>query len=84
MRKKNKSERRKLNDFGSHRNTKKEIEWLEENPHTIHRHQRKTVISYLNQRILDLEQEKRDVALAKETLRAHKKASKKDIIEKSD
>tara|TARA_R100001244_G_scaffold14722_2_gene16331 strand:+ start:976 stop:1194 length:219 start_codon:yes stop_codon:yes gene_type:complete len=63
---------------------KKEIEWLEENPHTIHRHQRKTVISYLNQRILDLEQEKRDVALAKETLRAHKKASKKDIIEKSD
>lgn len=62
---------------------KKEIEWLEENPHTIHRHQRKTVIWYLNQRILDLEQEKKDVELAKETLHAHKKSIKKDTVEKS-
>ena len=62
---------------------KKEIEWLEENPHTIHRHQRKTVISHLNQRILTLEQEKKDVERAKETLRAHKKAIKEDTIEKA-
>tara|TARA_R110000824_G_scaffold89110_2_gene218742 strand:- start:79 stop:300 length:222 start_codon:yes stop_codon:yes gene_type:complete len=64
---------------------KKEIEHLEQNPHIIHRHQRKTVISYLNQRILDLEQEKKDVELAKETLRVHKKkTSKKDDVEKAD
>jgi hypothetical protein len=63
---------------------KKEIEWLEENAHTIQRHPRKTVLSYLNQRILSLEQEQKDIQEAKETIRASKKATKKDDTEKAD
>ena len=62
---------------------KKEIEWLEENPHVVHRHQRKSIVSYLNQRILDLEQEREEVETAKETLRIHKKSTKKDNVEKA-
>tara|TARA_R110002020_G_scaffold22837_1_gene76671 strand:- start:8835 stop:9053 length:219 start_codon:yes stop_codon:yes gene_type:complete len=62
---------------------KKEVQWLYDNPNTIHRHPRKTVIAYLNQRILSLEQEQEEIKLAKETLRATKKATKKDDVEKS-
>tara|TARA_R100001244_G_scaffold124767_1_gene94665 strand:+ start:47 stop:268 length:222 start_codon:yes stop_codon:yes gene_type:complete len=61
---------------------KKEIEWLEENPHVVHRHQRKSIISYLNQRMFDLEQEQEELEKAKETLRVHKKSTKKDNVEK--
>ena len=63
---------------------KKEIDWLEDNPHTIHRHPRKTVLSYLNQRILSLEEEQKDIQKAKETIRASKKSTKKDDTEKAD
>lgn len=62
---------------------KKEVQWLYDNPNTIHRLPRKTVIAYLNQRILSLEQEQEEIKLAKETLRATKKATKKDDVEKS-
>jgi len=63
---------------------KKEIEWLKENAHTIQRHPRKTVLSYLNERILSLEQEQKDIQEAKKTIRASKKTIEKDDTEKSD
>ena len=62
---------------------KKEIGWLNDNPHELPRLTRKTVQSYFKQRILSLEQEQEEIKAAKETLRSTKKATKKDDVEKS-